>query len=139
MPEVRPMARSNQRTALSDTAPQLARATTAGDAAPCAPNAIRDTLEKLGLRRQLDLVLHLPLRHEDETELGRPRSAMGGEPVQLECEGQHTPIQFRPMRLLVCRAREGEEILRLRFFNCYPSQQRQLSAGTRVRVMGELR
>src|SRR5690349_24623542 len=108
MPEVRPMARSNQRTALSDTAPQLARATTAGDAAPCAPNAIRDKLEKLGLRRQLDLVLHLPLRYEDETKLGRLHTAMSGETVQLECEVEHTSIQFRPKRMLVCRAREGE-------------------------------
>jgi ATP-dependent DNA helicase RecG len=106
---------------------------------PSAPKAIRDKLEKLGLRRQRDLILHLPLRYEDETKLTRLHEAVSGDTVQLECEVEDTSIQFRPKRMLVCRARDGEEVLHLRFFNFYPSQQKQLTAGTRVRVMGELR
>jgi ATP-dependent DNA helicase RecG len=79
------------------------------------------------------------LRYEDETRLSRLADAVSGDTVQLECEVEHTSVQFRPKRMLVCRVREGAEILHLRFFNFYPSQQKQLAAGTRVRVMGELR
>ena len=99
--------------------------------------AVRDKLDKLGVRRQLDLVLHLPLRYEDETRLTRLADASGGETVQVECEVEHTSVQFRPKRTLVCRVRDGDEILHLRFFNFYPSQQKQLAPGTRVRLMGD--
>src|SRR5690242_7316972 len=57
----------------------------AGEALPAAPKAVRDKLEKLGVRRQLDLVLHLPLRYEDETKLARLADAQSGDNVQLEC------------------------------------------------------
>jgi ATP-dependent DNA helicase RecG len=112
---------------------------TANDIPPSVPKAVRDKLEKLGVRRQLDLALHLPLRYEDETRLTRLTDAVSGETVQLECEVEHTTVQFRPKRTLVCRVRDGDELLHLRFFNFYPSQQKQLAPGTRVRVMGELR
>jgi ATP-dependent DNA helicase RecG len=106
---------------------------------PAAPKAVLDKLAKLGLRRCLDLLLHLPLRYEDETRLSHLSEVQGGEVVQLECEVEETSVQFRPKRTLVCRVRQGEELLHLRFFNFYPSQQKQLSPGTRVRVIGELR
>src|SRR5215813_1213627 len=111
----------------------------AADAPPPTAKAVRDKLEKLGVRRQLDLVLHLPLRYEDETTLTRLADARGGDTVQLECEVEHTSVQFRPRRTLVCRVRDGDEVLHLRFFNFYPSQQKQLAPGTRLRLMGELR
>jgi ATP-dependent DNA helicase RecG len=111
----------------------------ANDIPPNVPKAVRDKLEKLGVRRQLDLALHLPLRYEDETRLTRLSDAMSGETVQLECDVEHTTVQFRPKRTLVCRVRDGDEVLHLRFFNFYPSQQKQLAPGTRVRLMGELR
>jgi len=132
-----------QREPLTDPAAPALRAHRATsevrDAAPAAPKAVRDRLEKLGVRRQFDLVLHLPLRYEDETRLTRLADAPSGETVQLECEVEHTSVQFRPKRTLVCRVRDGDEILHLRFFNFYPSQKKQLAPGTRVRLMGELR
>ncbi len=38
-------------------------------------------------------------------------------------------IQFRPKRILVCRTRDGDQELTLRFFHFYPSQLRQLDGG----------
>ena len=99
----------------------------------------RQKLERLGLRGGLDLVLHLPLRYEDETKVLRLSDAHPGETVQVECEVEEAAIQYRPKRMLVCRARDGEDVLYLRFFNFYPSQQKQLRPGSRVRVLGELR
>ena len=100
---------------------------------------MRQKLERLGLRRELDLVLHLPLRYEDETKVVRLSDAPSGQTVQVECEVEEAAIRYRPKRMLVCRVRDGEELLHLRFFNFYPSQQKQLIPGSRVRVLGELR
>ncbi len=104
-----------------------------------ARTSTRKLLEKLGLRTDLDLVLHLPLRYEDETHLTRLRDALPGQSVQVEVEVIEAQIQFRPKRILVCRTRDGDEELTLRFFNFYPSQLRQLAVGVRLRVMGELK
>jgi ATP-dependent DNA helicase RecG len=48
-------------------------------------------------------------------------------------------VEFRPRRQLVVRLDDGSDELVLRFLNFYPSQQKQLAPGTRVRVRGELR
>jgi ATP-dependent DNA helicase RecG len=104
-----------------------------------APASTRKLLERLGLRTDLDLVLHLPLRYEDETQLTSLRAALPGQTVQVEVEVIDTEVRFRPRRILVCRTREGGEELTLRFFNFYPSQVRSLARGARLRVMGELK
>jgi len=104
-----------------------------------ASGAARQKLERLGLRRGLDLVLHLPLRYEDETKVSRLSDAPSGQTVQVEAEVEEAVVQYRPKRTLVCRVRDGEELLHLRFFNFYPGQQKQLTPGSRVRVLGELR
>jgi ATP-dependent DNA helicase RecG len=103
------------------------------------PDALRKQLAKLGLAAPFDLVLHLPLRYEDETRLTRLRDARSGDTVQLEVEVADTEVQFRPRRILVCRTRDGDDELTLRFFNFYPSQVKQLAPGRRLRVMGEVR
>jgi len=91
------------------------------------------------LRREFDLVLHLPLRYEDETKVVRLSDAPAGHTVQVEGEVEDTAVQYRPKRMLVCRVRDGEHLLYLRFFNFYPSQQKQLAPGVRLRMLGELR
>jgi len=103
------------------------------------PEATRKQLDKLGLVTNFDLVLHLPLRYEDETRLVRLRDTLPGQVAQIEVEVVDTEVQFRPKRTLVCRTRDGNEELYLRFFNFYGSQIKQLAAGTRLRVMGEVR
>jgi ATP-dependent DNA helicase RecG len=103
------------------------------------PSAVRKQLERLALHSAFDLVLHLPLRYEDETHLTRVRDARSGDTVQVEVEVVAAEVQFRPRRILVCRTRDGDDELTLRFFNFYPSQVKQLAAGRRLRAMGELR
>ena len=41
-------------------------------------------LRKLGLARDIDLALHLPIRYEDETRIVKLRDAHGGDTVQIE-------------------------------------------------------
>lgn len=60
--------------------------------------ALADKLKKLGLVRADDLVLHLPLRYEDETSLLAIADAPWGEPVQVEARVVDVSVQFRPRR-----------------------------------------
>jgi len=109
---------------------------------PSAPSTtLAQRLAKLGLARDIDLALHFPLRYEDETRVTPIAEAIDGTPVQLEVVVEDCGVQFRPRRQLVARCVEpgSGELLFLRFLNFYPSQQKQLAVGRRVRVFGETR
>ena len=64
---------------------------------------------------------------------------------QAEGTVVRTDIQYRPRRQLVCVLEDGGDDfggraqLVLRFFHFYPSQQKALAPGQRVRVFGEVR
>jgi ATP-dependent DNA helicase RecG len=104
------------------------------------PPATRSKFEKLGIHTPFDLVLHLPLRYEDETKITRIADLVPGEPAQVEGEIIHSEVMFRPRRTLVCQLQDDSgDILYLRFLNFYPSQQKQLAVGKRIRALGEPR
>ena len=96
-------------------------------------------LAKLGIASQFDLVLHLPLRYDDETRLYSLSEAPPGRPVLVEGSVVECDIRYRPRRQLVCHIQDGAAVLTLRFFNFYQSQLKQLAAGARVRAFGEIR
>ena len=96
-------------------------------------------LEKLGLRRDIDLALHLPLRYEDETRIVLLQNTRDGDRVQIEGEVTHSDVTFRPRRQLRVTLDDGSDTCTLRFLNFYPSHQKTLSVGARVRVRGEIR
>jgi ATP-dependent DNA helicase RecG len=102
-------------------------------------SAPQKALLKLGLTRDIDLALHLPLRYEDETRIVRLRDAREGDTVQIEATVTDTQIAFRPRRQLVVTVDDGSDTCVLRFFTFYPSHQKALEAGTRLRIRGELK
>ena len=107
--------------------------------APKPKSAPQKAMEKLGLLRDIDLALHLPLRYEDETQV-TPIAALRENEAE-QCEGivQESRIELRSRRqLLVTLVDDSGELL-LRFLNFYPSQQKQMAVGQRLRVRGELR
>jgi ATP-dependent DNA helicase RecG len=97
------------------------------------------SLEKLGIRSRLDLVLHLPLRYEDETQLTALKDVRPGTPALVEAEVVDADVKYRPRRTLVVKLTDGERDLWVRFLNFYPSQLKQLAPGRRVRLFGEVR
>ena len=100
----------------------------------------RTRLEKLGIRGNLDLVLHLPLRYEDETRLTPLAEVMAGAPALVEATVVDSEVKFRPKRQLVARlADDAGSELWVRFLNFYPSQRKQLAPGKRLRLFGEVR
>jgi ATP-dependent DNA helicase RecG len=89
--------------------------------------------------RDIDLALHLPLRYEDETRIVSLRDAREGDEVQIEAVVTANEVSFRPRRQLLVTVDDGSDTCTLRFFNFYPSQQKALAVGTRVRARGEVR
>ncbi len=110
-----------------------------------AGSGLADKLAKLGIAREEDLVLHLPLRYEDHTRLVRLADLAAGMTAQTEGVVVKSDIQYRPRRQLVCLIEDPDADARpratlvLRFFTFYPNQQKALEPGCRVRVFGEVR
>ena len=97
-------------------------------------------LEKLHLNTAWDLALHLPLRYEDETQIVPISAAPLGEVCQVEGEVLHQEVQFKPRKQLVAQIKGDDgAILNLRFIHFYPSHQKQLAPGQRVRALGEIK
>ncbi|MBI2771742.1 MAG: ATP-dependent DNA helicase RecG [Burkholderiales bacterium] len=108
-------------------------------AAPPILSAPHKALLKLGLGRDIDLALHLPLRYEDETRITMLRDAREGETAQIEATVTACEIAYRPRRQLVVTVDDGSDTCVLRFFSFYPSQQKALAVGTRIRARGDLK
>ena len=108
-------------------------------AASPASSGPQRALEKLGLRRAIDLALHLPMRYEDETRLVAIASLRDGITAQVEGVVTDCEVQMRGRRQLVVRLHDGSDDLVLRFLHFYPSHQKALAPGKRVRVRGEAR
>jgi ATP-dependent DNA helicase RecG len=99
----------------------------------------RERLARLGIERPFDLVLHLPLRYDDETRLYSINEAPRGQPVLVEGAVLKSAVQYRRRRQLVCHIEDGSGVLGLRFFHFYSGLQARLAEGARMRAFGEIR
>jgi ATP-dependent DNA helicase RecG len=101
-----------------------------------------DRLAKLDIASKFDLVLHLPLRYDDETHLYPIKDAPAGREVLIEARVVECDIKYRPRRQLVCQLEDGggaSSTIALRFFSFYGSQVKHFEAGARIRAFGEIR
>ena len=94
-------------------------------------------MERLGLVRDIDLALHLPMRYEDETRIDPIDPLRDGDIAQVEGVVVDSRVEQRTRRQLLVRIADAGGELLLRFLNFYPTLQKQLGAGQRVR--GEVR
>lgn len=102
-------------------------------------SAPQKAMEKLGLVRDIDLALHLPLRYEDETRITPIAALQDNEPAQVEGVVVDCQIELRSRRQLLVRVKDESGALLLRFLHFYPSQQKQMAVGVRLRLRGEPR
>ncbi|WP_213958266.1 ATP-dependent DNA helicase RecG [Variovorax sp. dw_954] len=100
---------------------------------------VQRALRKLGLLRDIDFALYLPMRYEDETRIVRLIDTREGDLAQVEGVVVASEVTYRPRRQLLVTLDDGSDSCILRFFNFYPSQQKQLEVGVRVRVRGEMK
>lgn len=115
-------------------------------AVDCAPAPVRGgesapqkALHKLGLRRDIDLALHLPLRYEDETRITPLAQTRDGQIVQIEATVSACEVQLHPRRQLLVQVQDHSGSCELRFFSFYPAQQKALAPGARLRIRGEIK
>lgn len=143
MPVLKKKPATSAKTA-TKTAANSATKATVKPAAPIAATRaekIDAKLIKLGLRSDMDKVLHLPLRYEDETEIKNISEAgfIFGRSVQVEGVVTSCEVAFRPRRQLVVTISDESGQLVMRFLNFYGSQVKQMAEGNRVRARGEVR
>ncbi|WP_225721515.1 ATP-dependent DNA helicase RecG [Candidatus Vallotiella sp. (ex Adelges kitamiensis)] len=99
-----------------------------------------DKLVRLGLIRDIDLVLHFPIRYEDETRLIPIRKLLPGMTAQVEGEIVRSEIICQPCRQMLVRLRDKNgDVLMLRFLKFWGSQMRQFAPGVRLRARSNLR
>ncbi|MDO9075405.1 MAG: ATP-dependent DNA helicase RecG [Rubrivivax sp.] len=96
-------------------------------------------MHKLGLRRDIDLALHLPMRYVDETRLRPIANLRDGDTAQVQGVVQECRIETRSRRQLVVRLADDSGELLLRLLHFYPSHQKTLAVGQTVRARGEVR
>ncbi|WP_338564387.1 ATP-dependent DNA helicase RecG [Erwinia sp. E_sp_B01_3] len=96
-------------------------------------------LAKLGLVTVQDLLLHLPLRYEDRTQLYAINDLLPNIYATVEGEVLQSDITFGRRRMLTCQISDGTGILTLRFFNFNAGMKNSLSPGKRVTAYGEIK
>jgi len=96
-------------------------------------------LAKLGLLTVQDLLLHLPMRYEDRTQLYAINDLLPGIYATVEGEVLHSDISFGRRRMLTCQISDGSGILTLRFFNFNAGMKNSLATGRRVTAYGEIK
>jgi ATP-dependent DNA helicase RecG len=142
-PVARPRRRASTRAARAGDEPASASKPDGLAVAPVLPGvsaATARSLAKLGITRPFDLVLHLPLRYEDETSITPIAQAAHGAVTQVEGVVVESDVKFRPRRQLVAKVEDAAGgVVTVRLLNFYPSQQQQLARGRRVRLAGEMR
>ena len=121
--------------------------TTERDEQTYLPPALRPKLAKLGVQHLRDMLLHFPMRYEDQTQVRPISELVAGEAVVVEGIVEHAETLSKPRRMFVALLRTAGDAsnnnfaprLTLRYFNFYPSTVQALKIGTTVRVFGEVR
>ena len=103
-------------------------------------SAPQKAMRKLGLLRDIDLALHLPLRYEDETRIVPIASLRDGMLAQVQGTVKGSRVEAKTRRQLLVELEDASgAALLLRFLHFYPSNQKTLAVGALVRVRGEVR
>ncbi len=101
--------------------------------------AVPAVFAKLDLATYADLVLHLPLRYEDETRITPMTHVLHGQLAQVQGVVTHCEVQYKPRKQLVARIQDADGELSLRFLHFYGSQIKQFTVGNVIRAVGEAR
>jgi len=97
-------------------------------------DGIAAKLARIGILRDEDFVLHLPLRYEDHTRITPLAALRAGTTAQAEGVVMHTDIQYRPRRQLVCLLAGDTATARTVCFN--PMEVPLPQGGSQVMFLG---
>jgi ATP-dependent DNA helicase RecG len=79
------------------------------------------------------------LRYEDETRITRLCDVREGESAQIEAVVTACEVKLSGSRQLLVTVDDGTDTCTMRFFSFYPSHQKALAVGNRIRARGEIR
>jgi ATP-dependent DNA helicase RecG len=96
-------------------------------------------LAKLGIGSIGQLLLHLPLRYDDETRIVALQDLVEGTPACVEVEIVKSQVQFRPRRTLMVETRDDSGALLVRLLHFNQGQIQAFTPGSRWRLFGEMR
>ncbi len=119
--------------------PRASRAPSPSASPPAPRGAIAQRLAKIGLARDWDFLLHVPLRYVDETRVVSIAMLEAGATAQVEGEIVDARVLVRRKRQLLVRLRDASGELALRWVHFFASQRAQLEPGRRVRALGQVR
>ncbi|NBT74609.1 MAG: ATP-dependent DNA helicase RecG [Betaproteobacteria bacterium] len=94
---------------------------------------------KLGLRRPLDLLLHFPLRYEDESRVYALSEVTPGASVQCQVRVLKSAIVYKPRRTLIVQVEDDSGQASLRFLYFRDAMRLAFSPGAQIRIVGEAR
>ena len=131
----------------TDKLPDVTSDTSQAEQQTYLPPALRPKLAKLGVQHLRDMLLHFPMRYEDQTQVRSISELVAGESVVVEGIVEHAETQFKPRRQFVVLLRAvGDDgnnnfapRLTLRYFNFYPNIVQALKVGAVARVFGDIR
>lgn len=99
-----------------------------------------ERFKRLGIQSDTDLLLHLPLRYEDDTRIVPLAEVYPGQTCQVAGRVVRCEVQSRGRRVLHVDLEDDSGAgIGLRFLNFYASQLTQMAVGRRLRALGEVR
>jgi ATP-dependent DNA helicase RecG len=99
---------------------------------------LQENLQRLGIERLLDLLIHLPLRYQDRSSVTPLAGLRAGDDALVDGQVMGSKVTFGRSRGLEVLINDGQRDLRLRFFHFNKAQQRAFEAGRYVRAFGSV-
>jgi RecG-like helicase len=99
----------------------------------------KEKLERIGIVRLWDLLLHLPMRYEDRTRYTDFSRLIQGQAALISGEIHHVKKSQGGRKSLQCQLRQGHQQLTLRFFHYYPQFEKQFQTGMHVHAFWVVR
>lgn len=100
---------------------------------------LKERLEKIGLRRDWDYVLHLPLRYEDETRIIPIAELRPGMRCQIQARLIDLHEKVGKINQLICHVRDDSGSLQIRFLHFYKTIRKNLETRDPFLFFGEIR
>jgi len=98
-----------------------------------------ERLQRLGLYRVYDLLLHFPLRYQDRTRIIPIGALLPGNDVLLKGEVLLADVRYVPRRMLVLKISDGTGMMTVRFFHFSKQQQQGFIKQRWFTFFGEVR
>ena len=96
-------------------------------------------LQKLGIQRVFDLLLHLPLRYQDRSRITPVARLQPGQHAQFVGRIVKAQVLHRRKRILQCVLEQDGARVTLTFFRFFKGQLKQMQAGAALFCAGEIR